>query len=58
MPWLSGCPSCAEPLEESDRFCGRCGAPVPSGDRPTLRLTPNTPPAAPRLGFTDRKSVV
>ncbi|MET9961859.1 protein phosphatase 2C domain-containing protein [Streptomyces sp. NPDC006326] len=40
----SGCPSCAEPLEEGDRFCGVCGSPVnavpapPSGDRPTLRL--------------------
>ncbi len=24
----SGCPSCAEPLEEGDRFCGVCGYPV------------------------------
>ncbi|MBO8201191.1 protein phosphatase 2C domain-containing protein [Streptomyces smyrnaeus] len=23
---LSACPSCAEPLEEGDRFCGACGA--------------------------------
>ncbi|NLU66413.1 PP2C family serine/threonine-protein phosphatase [Streptomyces sp. HNM0574] len=23
---LSGCPSCAEPLEEGDLFCGACGA--------------------------------
>ncbi|MFE4634698.1 protein phosphatase 2C domain-containing protein [Streptomyces sp. NPDC056773] len=25
MHRLSGCPSCAEPLEEDDRFCGSCG---------------------------------
>ncbi|MFJ6717713.1 protein phosphatase 2C domain-containing protein [Streptomyces sp. NPDC091259] len=25
MHRLSGCPSCAEPLEEGDRFCGVCG---------------------------------
>ncbi|WP_327306717.1 protein phosphatase 2C domain-containing protein [Streptomyces sp. NBC_01298] len=25
MHRLSGCPSCAEPLEEGDRFCGLCG---------------------------------
>ncbi|MEU8433553.1 protein phosphatase 2C domain-containing protein [Streptomyces sp. NPDC029216] len=41
MHRLSGCPSCAEPLEEGDRFCGVCGyalsAPAPSRDRtPTL----------------------
>ncbi|MBT1188441.1 zinc ribbon domain-containing protein, partial [Streptomyces sp. CJ_13] len=36
MHRLSGCPSCAEPLEEGDRFCGVCGyalsAPPPPGD--------------------------
>ncbi|MFJ5551429.1 protein phosphatase 2C domain-containing protein [Streptomyces sp. NPDC093225] len=39
MPWLSGCPSCAEPLEEGDRFCGRCGYSLVGGpDRPTIPL--------------------
>ncbi|WP_369009823.1 zinc-ribbon domain-containing protein, partial [Streptomyces sp. BR123] len=28
MHRLSGCPGCAEPLEEGDRFCGVCGSPV------------------------------
>ncbi|MFF4319925.1 protein phosphatase 2C domain-containing protein [Streptomyces sp. NPDC001568] len=37
----SGCPSCAEPLEEGDRFCGVCGyalsSPPPTSDPdPTL----------------------
>ncbi|WP_374201016.1 zinc-ribbon domain-containing protein, partial [Streptomyces bambusae] len=43
----SGCPSCAEPLEEGDRFCGVCGydvsvpPPAPAGsDRPTIPLRP------------------
>lgn len=42
MHRLSGCPSCAEPLEEGDRFCGVCGyavsapPPSPSVDRPTV----------------------
>ncbi|GHB40355.1 hypothetical protein GCM10010347_07420 [Streptomyces cirratus] len=33
MHRLSGCPGCAEPLEEADRFCGVCGHPIaaPSG---------------------------
>lgn len=45
----SGCPSCAEPLEEGDRFCGVCGyavtapPPGPSTDRPTVPL-PTAPP--------------
>ena len=46
----SGCPSCAEPLEEGDRFCGVCGHPAsaPAPDRPTLALpVPPPPPAAP-----------
>ncbi|MFJ9340786.1 protein phosphatase 2C domain-containing protein [Streptomyces sp. NPDC101733] len=45
----SGCPSCAEPLEEGDLFCGVCGyslsAPPPPPDPvPTLPLTPPPPP--------------
>lgn len=44
MHRLSGCPSCAEPFEEGDRFCGVCGyavgGPPPSDPRPTLPITP------------------
>ncbi|MGW7334329.1 zinc-ribbon domain-containing protein, partial [Streptomyces sp. NPDC054840] len=51
MHRLSGCPSCAEPLEEGDRFCGVCGyavsAPPPAaGDHPTIPIPP-APPAPP-----------
>ncbi|WP_328762784.1 protein phosphatase 2C domain-containing protein [Streptomyces sp. NBC_01278] len=48
----SGCPSCAEPFEEGDRFCGVCGSPVSaapppvSRDDPTLPI-PTLPPAPP-----------
>lgn len=43
------CPSCAEPLESGDRFCGACGhdlsaVPARPADRPTLTLhAPATP---------------
>lgn len=56
MHRLSGCPSCAEPLEEGDRFCGVCGyavtAPPPaaSADHPTMPIPP-APPAAPAGGY-------
>ncbi|MEV0410940.1 protein phosphatase 2C domain-containing protein [Streptomyces sp. NPDC050448] len=47
----SGCPSCAEPLEEGDRFCGVCGSPVSAAPRPVSRDNPTLPiptlPAAP-----------
>ncbi|WP_399434315.1 zinc-ribbon domain-containing protein, partial [Streptomyces sp. WAC05950] len=50
----SGCPSCAEPLEEGDRFCGLCGyaltssPPAASTDHPTIPIPPAPPaPAAP-----------
>ncbi|MFJ3923974.1 protein phosphatase 2C domain-containing protein [Streptomyces sp. NPDC090022] len=56
----SGCPSCAEPLEEGDRFCGVCGydvsAPPPSpstdDDHPTVPLAPGHggPAAGPAAG--------
>ncbi|MGW6984629.1 protein phosphatase 2C domain-containing protein [Streptomyces sp. NPDC054932] len=52
MHRLSGCPSCAEPLEEGDRFCGVCGYAVSappqgaSADHPTIPIPP-APPAAP-----------
>ncbi|MBW8736729.1 MAG: protein phosphatase 2C domain-containing protein [Streptomyces turgidiscabies] len=40
---LSRCPSCEEPLESGDRFCGACGydlsaVPPRPGDSPTLTL--------------------
>ncbi|MFE2095865.1 MULTISPECIES: PP2C family serine/threonine-protein phosphatase [unclassified Streptomyces] len=40
----SKCPSCAEPLEPGDLFCGACGydlsvVPVPPQDHPTLTMT-------------------
>ncbi|MFJ3974756.1 protein phosphatase 2C domain-containing protein [Streptomyces sp. NPDC090021] len=59
MHRLSGCPSCAEPLEEGDRFCGLCGyALTPSSaavstDHPTVPIppAPPTPPAPPGGGY-------
>ncbi|MGP3752495.1 Serine/threonine protein phosphatase PrpC [Streptomyces sp. LamerLS-316] len=41
---LPGCPSCEEPLEPGDLFCGACGydlsaVPAPPGDRPTVAIT-------------------
>lgn len=41
---LPGCPSCEEPLESGDLFCGGCGydlsaVPVPPADRPTVAIT-------------------
>ncbi|MFF7363074.1 protein phosphatase 2C domain-containing protein [Streptomyces sp. NPDC008125] len=51
---LPACPSCAEPLEQGDLFCGACGydlsaVPERPGDRPTMAITapPPPPPAAP-----------
>ncbi|MGY0024096.1 PP2C family serine/threonine-protein phosphatase [Streptomyces sp. cg35] len=48
---LAACPSCEEPLDESDRFCGACGydlssvPPVPD-DQPTLTIAaPEAEPA-------------
>ncbi|GAA3832166.1 PP2C family serine/threonine-protein phosphatase [Streptomyces chiangmaiensis] len=63
---LSRCPSCEEPLESGDRFCGACGydlsaMPAPPRDTPTLTMNGMTPhprseaapvdwPAAPAAG--------
>lgn len=51
---LSACPSCREPLESGDRFCGACGydlsAAAPSPDTPTLTMRDGSAlphPAAP-----------
>ncbi|AXK37587.1 serine/threonine-protein phosphatase [Streptomyces armeniacus] len=49
---LSDCPSCAEPLEEGDLFCGACGADLRAlaeqtaagGDRPTIPVNGALPP--------------
>ncbi|WP_203632551.1 zinc ribbon domain-containing protein, partial [Streptomyces halstedii] len=58
---LPGCPSCEEPLESGDRFCGACGydlsaVPAPPADRPTVAITLPTPGAgtpAPGAGTPD-----
>ncbi|UNZ19305.1 PP2C family serine/threonine-protein phosphatase [Streptomyces sp. 891-h] len=60
---LSACPSCAEPLEEGDRFCGACGADLESaaaaaaaqgraghGDAPPAPRTPTLPDGLPAAG--------
>ncbi|MFG2589275.1 PP2C family serine/threonine-protein phosphatase [Streptomyces sp. NPDC048438] len=50
---LPGCPSCEEPLEPGDLFCGACGydlsaVPAPPADRPTVAITvPGQGAAAP-----------
>lgn len=46
---LSRCPSCEEPLESGDRFCGACGydlsvVPAPPPDTPTLTMNGAVPP--------------
>ncbi|UUN26952.1 PP2C family serine/threonine-protein phosphatase [Streptomyces sp. FIT100] len=43
MHQLSACPSCEEPLEATDRFCGACGydlsaVPEPPQDQPTIAI--------------------
>ncbi|MFI1725677.1 PP2C family serine/threonine-protein phosphatase [Streptomyces sp. NPDC020489] len=45
---LSKCPSCAEPLESGDRFCGACGydlsaVPAPPDDAPTVVIDGSGP---------------
>ncbi|MEG8277513.1 PP2C family serine/threonine-protein phosphatase [Streptomyces sp. AHA2] len=63
MPRLSACPSCEEPLESGDRFCGACGydlsaVPARPEDNPTIALNGAVPaqgapaavyPEAPRV---------
>ncbi|MBG0855202.1 protein phosphatase 2C domain-containing protein [Streptomyces spinoverrucosus] len=64
MPQLSACPSCEEPLESGDRFCGACGydlsaVPPRPDDSPTLTMNgagvgvPQPAPAAGRPGVAD-----
>ncbi|AVH58706.1 MULTISPECIES: PP2C family serine/threonine-protein phosphatase [Streptomyces] len=45
---LSRCPSCEEPLEAGDRFCGACGydlsaVPAPPADNPTITMNGSSP---------------
>ncbi|WP_225813195.1 PP2C family serine/threonine-protein phosphatase [Streptomyces spinosus] len=56
---LAKCPSCAEPVESGDLFCGACGydlsvVPAPPQDHPTLTMTgpagPGDGPAWPAPG--------
>ncbi|MCY0925557.1 protein phosphatase 2C domain-containing protein [Streptomyces sp. H27-H1] len=51
MHRLSGCPSCAEPLEEGDRFCGLCGHALTgaalAGAAPSGAWAPEPAPAPP-----------
>ncbi|MFF5492257.1 PP2C family serine/threonine-protein phosphatase [Streptomyces aquilus] len=52
---LTNCPSCAEPLESGDRFCGACGydlsaVPAPPDDHPTLAVNGSAPVAPPAAG--------
>ncbi|MEU6029892.1 protein phosphatase 2C domain-containing protein [Streptomyces tauricus] len=57
MPQLAACPSCEEPLESGDRFCGACGydlsaVPAPPDDHPTITMNgsaPRPPSAAPAV---------
>ncbi|MBV7699269.1 protein phosphatase 2C domain-containing protein [Streptomyces sp. TRM70350] len=57
MPQLSACPSCEEPLESGDRFCGACGydlsaVPPRPDDSPTLTMNgAGAPQAAPAAGW-------
>lgn len=49
MPQLAACPSCEEPLESGDRFCGACGydlsaVPAPPDDHPTLTMNGSAHP--------------
>ncbi|BCL30592.1 protein phosphatase 2C domain-containing protein [Streptomyces aurantiacus] len=48
MPQLAACPSCEEPLESGDRFCGACGydlsaVPAPPDDNPTITMNGSAP---------------
>ncbi|UPZ31169.1 protein phosphatase 2C domain-containing protein [Streptomyces sp. LRE541] len=48
MPQLAACPSCEEPLESGDRFCGACGydlsaVPAPPDDHPTITMNGSAP---------------
>ncbi|MGW3267411.1 protein phosphatase 2C domain-containing protein [Streptomyces sp. NPDC001056] len=55
------CPSCAEPVEPDDLFCGACGqdlsvVPAPPQDHPTLTMTRPAAPGSPAPGGPDAGS--
>lgn len=55
MPQLSACPSCEEPLESGDRFCGACGydlsaVPARPQDNPTITMHGSVPAQGPPAG--------
>ncbi len=55
MPQLSACPSCEEPLESGDRYCGACGydlsaVPARPDDNPTIAMNGSAPPPAGSAG--------
>ncbi|TLS43354.1 serine/threonine-protein phosphatase [Streptomyces montanus] len=57
-PALSKCPSCEEPLESGDRFCGACGydlsaVPAPPDDSPTMTMNGAVPRPASAVGPVD-----
>ncbi|WTW78382.1 protein phosphatase 2C domain-containing protein [Streptomyces sp. NBC_00009] len=70
---MSTCPSCEEPLESGDRFCGACGydlsaVPAPPDDLPTVTLSTDGAapaqthavdwPSAPELDSSDTPAPV
>ncbi|WP_435809628.1 zinc ribbon domain-containing protein, partial [Streptomyces iakyrus] len=63
MPQLSACPSCEEPLESGDRFCGACGydlsaVPERPQDNPTITMNGSVPgQGAPAGGYHDAHAV-
>ncbi|MEU0244620.1 PP2C family serine/threonine-protein phosphatase [Streptomyces sp. NPDC006235] len=63
MPQLSACPSCEEPLESGDRFCGACGydlsaVPVRPQDNPTITMNGSVPAqGAPAGAYPEPPSV-
>ncbi|MFF7738681.1 protein phosphatase 2C domain-containing protein [Streptomyces sp. NPDC007984] len=55
MPQLSACPSCEEPLESGDRFCGACGydlsaVPIRPEDNPTITMNGSVPAQGAQAG--------
>ncbi|MFI8833269.1 PP2C family serine/threonine-protein phosphatase [Streptomyces afghaniensis] len=63
MPQLSACPSCEEPLESGDRFCGACGydlsaVPARPQDNPTITMNGSVPAqGAPAGAYPEPPSV-
>ncbi|MGW1886420.1 PP2C family serine/threonine-protein phosphatase [Streptomyces sp. NPDC001970] len=61
MHQLSACPSCEEPLESTDLFCGACGydlsaVPEPPRDQPTIAI--GSPVDRPAAGGLDGSGAV